>query len=94
MTIPKAKRLEQLRHILKDTAEICETARAEPDLLALSFQSITYPERHVWVYTREEDKIDIDLEDWYVEGEWDHTVSRKVAYSPDEAADIICEWLA
>lgn len=73
--------------------EAQETARAEADLMALSFQSTVYPERHVWIYTYGEAEINIDLEDWNTDDEWDNAIARKTASSIKEAVEIIQNWV-
>jgi hypothetical protein len=75
--------------------EVRETDRAEADLLAVSFQSVTYPERHVWVHTYNQGhKIIIDLEDWNTNVEWDHSTAHKATSSVTEAVEIIESWLS
>ncbi|NEP51522.1 MAG: hypothetical protein F6K65_23065, partial [Moorea sp. SIO3C2] len=59
----------------------------------LSFQSINYPERHIWIDT-DGDGIAIDLEDWQDEREWDNAVARITVEATAEVVDIVKTWLS
>ena len=85
---------EQLRQlILSAPVGICETSRAEATLSALSFQSLTYPNRHAWVEV-DTKGASIDLEDFRLDDEWDNAVARTDVDSLAEAADMLRVWLS
>ena len=84
---------EKLRQILlKNIAAIKETDCAELSLCNLSFQSRVYPERHIWIDT-DCDEIDIDLENWQDETEWDNAIARVRVDSLEEAVELIRDWV-
>jgi hypothetical protein len=64
MPAQKDERTESLRELLRTNEQIVETHYAELSLVNLSFQSVGYPNRHVWVDTNLAGKIKVDLEDW------------------------------
>lgn len=75
-TDPKDEITEQLRQMITSKVPMAqETDEAEALLSALSFQSTSCPERHIWIETDLEG-ISLDLEDWNSEGEWDNAVTR------------------
>jgi hypothetical protein len=91
---PKDKITEDIRQqIGKEVPEAIETDRAEASLCSLSFQSKTYPQRHIWIDT-DEQQIQIDLEDWQDEAEWDHAIDRITVDSAREVIDILKRWLS
>jgi hypothetical protein len=93
-TSPKDKITENIRQqIGKAVPEAVETDRAEASLCSLSFQSKTHPERHIWI-DAEEQQIQIDLEDWQDETEWDNAVDQITVESVREAIDILQCWLS
>jgi len=92
--IHKTELLEQLRDFIRLKApNAIETGRAEADLPALSYQSTSHPNKHVWIDV-DADEIGIDLEDWNTDDEWDNTVSHETATTLEDAARVIEEWLA
>lgn len=91
---PKDEITEQLRQMIVSKVPMAqETDDAEALLCALSFQSASYPERHIWLDTDSEG-ISMDLEDWNVESEWDNAVARIKVASLAEATDIAQAWLS
>jgi hypothetical protein len=83
---------EKIRQAIeKKIPEAAETDRAEVSLCTLSFQSSSYPERHVWIDT--DDGMRIDLEDWQDESEWDNAVARMTVESIEELVDLVKTWL-
>lgn len=87
--------VESLRRlVLESVNEARETDRAAADLLAVSFQSEKFPERHVWAYSYEEGVIEIDLEDWNTDETWDNAVARSTVTSMSEAVKIIRDWIS
>jgi hypothetical protein len=93
-TDPKDEITERLRQMVTSKVPMAqETDEAEALLSALSFQSTSYPERHIWIDTDLEE-ISIDLEDWNIEGEWDNAVARLKVESLPEAVDIAQAWLS
>jgi hypothetical protein len=97
MAQPKTRKdatTERLRQLVQQSVPVVrETERADAFLCILSFQSISFPERHVWVDTKL-DGIGVDLEDWNVEGEWDNAVARVKVESLEDAAELIQTWLS
>lgn len=92
-TDPKNKITQQLRQLIRQQIpEAQETDRAAANTCTLSFQSTTYPERHVWIDTNVEG-IEIDLEDWNDENEWDNAVTRLSVDSIQAAAATVKNWL-
>lgn len=84
---------QQLRQLIgKHVLLAQETDRATANTCTLSFQSITYPERHVWIDTNL-DGISIDLEDWHNETEWDNAVAHLTVDSIQAATAIVKNWL-
>ena len=63
---------------LSESATVVETDRADAGLTTLSFQSVSHPERHVWIDTDLLSEPVIDLEDWNDEAEWDNSVAHAV----------------
>lgn len=93
-TDPKDDITETLRQMIGEIIPIAyETDRAEACLSTLSFQSINYPERHIWIDT-DGDGIAIDLEDWQDEREWDNAVARITVEATAEVVDIVKTWLS
>lgn len=94
--IQKAALLEQIKDaVLRKLPEAHETDNAEADLLALTLQSASHSERHVWIDLYEgESVINVDLEDWDTGSEWDHAVKRSTVTSMQEAVDIVVNWLS
>src|SRR5947209_7834642 len=91
---------EELREMIRQYApSACETDRAEALTCTLSYQSITHPERHVWIDTDlrgpgiEPGGIGMDLEDWTVPGEWDNAVARVRVHTVQEASILVERWL-
>lgn len=93
-TSPKEKITEDIRQqIGQAVPEAVETDRAAASLCSLSFQSKTHPERHIWIDT-DEPQIQIDLEDWQDETEWDNAVDRITVESTSAVIDILKRWLS
>ncbi len=68
-----------------------ETDDAEALTDALSFQSRSLSNRHIWIELAE-DGISIDLEDWDAAGEWDNTVATIGVDSQEQAAELVRAW--
>ena len=84
---------EQLRQLVQQNVPVAyETKRADDLICALSFQSTSFPERHVWIDTNL-NGIGIDLEDWNVEGEWDNAIARVKVDSLKDAVELVRTWL-
>lgn len=84
---------QQLRQLIGQHRLIAlETDRAAANTCTLSFQSVAYPERHVWIDTNL-DGIEIDLEDWHDETEWDNAVAHFTVDSIQAATVIVKHWL-
>jgi hypothetical protein len=84
---------QKLRQLIGQHISIAqETDRAAANTCTLSFQSITYPERHVWIDTNL-NGIAIDLEDWHNETEWDNAVAHFTVDSIQAAFSIVKHWL-
>ena len=93
-TSPKDKITENIRQqIGKAAPEAVETDRAEASLYSLSFQSETHPQRQIWIDTDEQD-IQVDLEDWQDETEWDNAVDRITVESVSTLIDILKHWFS
>lgn len=93
-TDPKNDITETLRQMIGEIIPTAyETNRAEACLSTLSFQSLNYPERHIWIDT-DGDGIAIDLEDWQDEREWDNAVARITVEDTTEVIDIVKTWLS
>ena len=92
--MPKDRITEQLRQKIKRQFPWArETEEAEASLCALSLQSTTHPERHVWIDT-DLDGIGLDLEDWQLDDEGDDTIARVKAESIKAAINIVGVWLS
>jgi hypothetical protein len=91
---PKDNITENIRQqIGKAVPEAVETDRAEASLCSLSFQSTTHPERQIWIDT-DEQHIQVDLEDWQDETEWDNAVERTTVESVSAVIDILKCWFS
>jgi hypothetical protein len=77
--------------ILLRLSQAQETDRADDGLSTLSFQSKLYPDRHTWIDTDGE-LIQIDLEDWQDEQEWDNAVARVTVPSGEVAIALLSDW--
>ena len=85
---------EQLRQMInRRVPDTQETNRAEASLCTLSFQSLTHPERHVWLEVDAAGAA-IDLEDWTIASEADNAIVRTVVESFEEAIEILQVWLS
>lgn len=92
--MPKDRVTEQLRQKIKRQFPwVREIEEAEASLCALSFQSATHPDRHVWIDT-DLDGIGLDLEDWQLDDDEDDAIARVKAPSLSAAADIVGIWLS
>jgi hypothetical protein len=93
-TDPKDEITEQLRQmIVARVSTAQETDDAEALLTALSFQSTSCPERHIWIDT-DLAGISLDLEDWNIEEEWDNAVAHINVTSLVEVVNITETWLS
>ncbi|NER19380.1 MAG: hypothetical protein F6J96_01170 [Symploca sp. SIO1C2] len=93
-TEPKDQLTEKVRQIIGEKIPaVEETPRAEAGLSTLSFQSLNYPERHIWIDT-DGAGIVIDLEDWQDENEWDNAIARITVETIEEVVDIVNNWLS
>src|ERR1041384_6298552 len=89
--------IDRLRELISDRCpEAQETGRAEADLTALSFQSTTLRNRHVWVniFLDRNWPIVIDLEDWDSNANWDNSVAHFEALTVEGAAGVCVAWLS
>lgn len=90
----KAGYTEQLRqYISQQVAEASETNRAEASFTALSYQSRSYPNRHVWIET-DEGGMTIDLEDWTIQDKEEQVVQSQDVETFDEAVTLIHDWFS
>jgi hypothetical protein len=94
MAAEKNTTTEQLRCLVQCSGELRETDRADWGLTSLSFQSVRFPNRHVWVDTDLSGEMSVDLEDWLNEEEWDNAVARLDAADIDTCSKIIVAWLS
>lgn len=96
--IPKTQKtseIEKLRSRIQKYPFVQETDEAEASLCALSLQSQTHPERHIWIDTdMDEISIGMDLEDWQLDDDIDDAVARVSVDSLDEAVEIISVWFS
>ena len=82
---------EQLRQLITyHVSEASETNRAEASLTALSLQSLSLPERHVWIEV-DMNGASIDLEDLATE---DDLVKSIDVDSFTEVLEILHAWLS
>lgn len=88
----KDDRTERIRQAVTFLGQVIEDDRAEAGLTTLSFASVLYPERHVWLDSDLAGVLAIDLEDWNVEGAWDNAVARLDA-DDATAPGIVRAWL-
>lgn len=82
--------------ILQDISHAHETDRAEADLNALSFQSTSKKNRHIWIsiFSDAQKPIVIDLEDWDYKDTWDNSIAC-VEVSTYKTASAVCKaWLS
>ncbi len=70
-----------------------ETDYAEANLCSLSWQSRTIPNRHAWLDI-DADGVNVDLEDWTVEGEWDNAVARVSVETFAETLKLLEIWFS
>jgi hypothetical protein len=94
MPAEKDDRTERLRGLLRTHEELKETDRANLCLAALSFQSVRYPNRHVWVDTDIDGGFVIDLEDWEYDETWDNSVAHLMTTNIEACSMIIIAWLS
>jgi len=90
----KDERTKRLRQAITQTAPAAlEDRRAEAGRTTLSFRSVTHPERHIWIDTDLDGRLEIDLEDWTNETTWDNALVHLTA--PDEnVPGIVQAWLS
>lgn len=69
-----------------------EDQRAESGLTTLSFQSASYPERHIWIDTDLAGELVIDLEDWNYQASWDNSVAH-LEVTDENVPAIVQLWL-
>lgn len=92
---PKNSVTLELRQMIGQLPLVRETDEAEASLSALSFQSLTHPNRHVWIDTDLDGiGIGIDLEDWRRNDDWDDAVAHVKANSNLDAVEIVGIWLS
>ena len=90
----KEKPVAYLRQAIKNEVSCAvETDRAEASLCNLSFQSLSYPDKHVWIGSIDKGEFEIDLEDWSKEGEWDNAIMRVTISSEKECVQVVKRWL-
>jgi len=94
MPTDKDKNTERLRSAVIENAGIRETDRADLGLTTLSFQSLNFPNRHVWFDSDLGGEIAVDLEDWEIDESWDNSVANLTVRSLEEAASVITSWLS
>jgi hypothetical protein len=94
MPTTKDDETEVLRRLVQSSDELNETDRADLGLTTLSFQSVRFPNRHVWVDTDLAGQISIDLEDWQTDETWDNSVAHLSAASTETCSAVILAWLS
>jgi hypothetical protein len=94
MPTEKNDETEMLRRLVLLSKEVNETGGADCGLTTLSFQSVRYPNRNVWVDTDLAGDLSIDLEDWQNDEAWDNSVAHLTAPSMERAGAIIIAWLS
>jgi hypothetical protein len=94
MPTEKDNETERLRYLVQASADLRETDCADLGLTILSFQSILFPNRHVWADTDLAGDISVDLEDWLNDSEWDNSVAHLVAPSIESCSNVIIAWLS
>jgi len=84
-----------IRKLLHGSSAWKETNDASVSSISLSYQSLLYPERHVWIETGIDiyGALIIDLEDWYDETHWDNSVEHLVVSDCEIIAKIAKAWL-
>jgi hypothetical protein len=80
------------RSLILTDPQVVETHFAELGMTTLSFQSLSVPQRHVWIDT--DGEIRIDAEDWTYTETWDNSVGSIVAPDVDVLAKIVWCWLS
>lgn len=93
MLIPKSKPTLELRSALIGEVGLRETNRAECGLTTISFQSLEFPNRHVWIDTDLGGDISVDLEDWSIDETWDNAVASFIACNSESASMVTARWL-
>lgn len=84
---------EEIRQLIRASiASASENDDADALLNALSYQSLRYPQRHVWIEV-EPKNITLDLEDWDSADTWDNTVIEVSIESKTTAIEIMQAWL-
>ena len=84
---------EEIHQLIRASiASASETDDADALLNALSYQSLRYPQRHVWIEV-EPKKITLDLEDWDSADTWDNTVIEVSIESKATAIELVQAWL-
>lgn len=93
MTTEKDDRTERLRSKLMRCHELKETDRADSGMTTLSFQSVHFSQRHVWIDTDLSGCISIDIEDWSDNNMWDNSVASFATHDFELCASIAIAWL-
>jgi len=97
MNITKDPKTQALREqVMAEADFLIETERADALLIALSFQSLVRPERHVWIDTKGGDggdEVSADLEDWTHQDSWDNAVATVDAKDDSVIRDVVRAWL-
>lgn len=90
----KADYTERLRrYISQQVADAQETQRADASFTALSYQSRSHPNRHVWIET-DEQGMTLDLEDWAIQDAEHYVVQSADVESVDEALTLVKDWFS
>jgi hypothetical protein len=84
---------EETRRLISRHPDPVETSRADSGRSTLSFQSVSHPERRVWLDTDLGGRLVIDLEDWVAGESWDNAVCHLAAPSSNVLAQIAVAWL-
>ena len=93
MPTPKNAIGECCRQQLSTFADAIETNRADSGLTVLSYQSLLYPNRHIWLDTDLGGQMVLDLEDWNDTTKWDNGVAHFTATSLEILITIAKAWL-
>jgi hypothetical protein len=79
--------------LLGSPSKPIETHAADCAMTTLSFQSLTYSERHVWIDTDLGGESKVDLEDWNCDDTWDNSVAHVFSQNLELLSSIVELWL-
>ena len=87
----KERQINALRTFFANNENVTETNYADNSLINISFQSLCYKNRHVWIgYYR--GRYFIDLEDWNDETRFDNTVASFDSKDMNIVCEILAQW--